>query len=299
MTSFPPPVLLRETDSAQGMLTCTLCHELAMEEPVMTPCDHVFCRSCISQALEHKRECPNDRKELYVHQLQPLPGILRRIWEQVGVKCPDPDCAWTGTVGNYANHRARCGQRSKLAVEKEREYNDRIMQLELQVAQYEDVNRELRETIHSLRKNIISQSATTSADDRTTTIQELKETIRILRFQLGVEQGEKRQRKRVRLIPQQTTTLQFDGSYKYGRGNVCELTQLIDRYHEDKPHEIDPNRIYGCVRKCYQAFQRGHGNNSHTVAVQMLLRACLGCTWFTTKQRGNIKTWCTEQGWDG
>jgi Zinc finger, C3HC4 type (RING finger) len=288
MTSFPPPLLLRETDSAQDILTCSLCHELAIDEPVMTPCDHVFCRSCISQALEHKRECPNDRQELHVYQLQPLSGISRRIWEQVGVKCPNQGCAWTGTAGNYANHAgATCGQRAQLSIEKEREYNDRIVQLESQVAAYEDINFELRETIRNLRS---SSQSTTSSDQ--TIIQEL--------FQLGVEHGERRQlveEQRARLMAEET--VQFDSSYKYDRERVVELAQLICKYLENMPNEIAPNRIYNCVRNCYLDFQRGYSDNpaNYSTDVRMLLHICLASTWFTTKQIGNISVWCQEQGW--
>lgn len=261
----------------------------------MTPCDHVFCRACISQALEHKKECPNDRQELHVYQLQPLSGISRRIWEQVGVKCPNQGCSWTGTAGNYANHAGTiCGQRPQLSLEKEREYNDRIVQLESQVAAYEDINFELRETIRNLRN---SQS-TTSADQ--TIIPALKDAIRSLRFQLGVEQGERRQlveAQRVRLMAEET--VQFDSSYKYGRERVVELAQLICKYLEDMPNEIDQNRIYSCVRNRYLDFQRGYPDNpaNYSTDVRMLLHICLACTWFTTKQHGNISTWCREQGW--
>jgi Zinc finger, C3HC4 type (RING finger) len=262
----------------------------------MTPCDHVFCRSCISQALEHKRECPNDRQELHAYQLQPLSGILRRIWEQVGVQCPNQGCAWTGTAGNYENHGAACGQRPQLPLEKEREYHDRIVQLELQVALYEDLNFELKETIHSLRNS----QPTTSADQ--STIQELNDKIRILRFQLGVEHGERRQlveAQRVRLTARET--VQFDSSYKYGRERVVELSQLICQYLENKPNAIDPHRIYNCVRNCYQHFQRGYRDNpaNYAMDVRMLLNICQASTWFTVKQLGNIEIWCREQGWLG
>jgi Zinc finger, C3HC4 type (RING finger) len=295
MASFPPPVLLRETDSAQGILTCTLCHELAMEEPVMTPCNHVFCRSCISQALEHKNECPNDRKELHLHQLHSLSGISRRIWEQVGVRCPNQGCAWTGTAGNYSNHVAICGQRSQLSVEKEREYKSRIEQLELQ-------NIKLQETIYNL-SNTCQSPNTTSPDQ--ITIQELKDKIRALRFQLGVEQGERRQlveAQRVRLATaEEEGAVQFDNSYNYGREGVVELAQLICKYLENKPSVINPSRIYNCVRNCYQDFQRGYTDNpaNYSTDVRMLLHICLASTWFTTKQRENIMTWCREHAWLG
>ena len=40
----------------------------------------------------------------------------------------------------------------------------------------------------------------------------------------------------------------FHGEYNYRRENVGELSQLISRYLENRPSDIDPNRIYNCVK---------------------------------------------------
>lgn len=249
----------------------------------------MFCRSCISQALEHKNECPNDRRELNVHQLQPLSGILRRIWEQLGVKCPNQVCAWTGTAGNYANHAAACGQRSQLSMQRKRDYDDRIAELEAQ-------NVELQ--IRILRSGSGQLNTTSAAFE--TRVQELKETIRILRFQLGVERGERRQlvdarRFRLAAMAEEDETAQFDSSYKYGSDRVVELAQRICKCLENKPSDINLNRIYNCVRNCYQGFCGGNSDNP--ASVRMLLHICLASSWFTTKQQEKMMTWCREHGW--
>ena len=88
-------------------MTCSLCCEMPMV-PVVTPCDHIFCRPCIFRALESRHECPNDRQPLNGSQILPISGALKRIWEQVAVKCPTTECPWTGVMGSYAAHAERC-----------------------------------------------------------------------------------------------------------------------------------------------------------------------------------------------
>jgi len=42
---------------------CSLCLRI-FYEPVSTPCDHVFCKGCITEALLHKEACPLCKKSL-------------------------------------------------------------------------------------------------------------------------------------------------------------------------------------------------------------------------------------------
>ena len=35
---------------------CAICWQL-MYKPVTTPCGHTFCKKCLEQALEQKRQC--------------------------------------------------------------------------------------------------------------------------------------------------------------------------------------------------------------------------------------------------
>lgn len=88
----------------------------------------------------------------------------------------------------------------------------------------------------------------------------------------------------------------FNGTYNFGRENVVQLSQLISRYLENKPEEIDKNRIYNCVRACYTDFNRGFGDNPehYDIDMRMLLATCLASTWFSPNQYSSMLKWYNE-----
>jgi chromosome segregation ATPase len=112
----PPPVLLDETAVLQDMV-CSVCFEIPHIDPVVTPCDHVFCRFCITQSLTlggtmAPQVCPNDRRPLCLQDIVPLHGLGKRMWDKIPVTCPinngNDDCTWSGTMGNYLAHAKSC-----------------------------------------------------------------------------------------------------------------------------------------------------------------------------------------------
>ena len=56
---------------------CHICLNAARDAVVTEHCGHLFCRQCISKALEQKNECPVDRLPLTMEQVAgpsaPLP----------------------------------------------------------------------------------------------------------------------------------------------------------------------------------------------------------------------------------
>jgi TolA-binding protein len=85
----------------------------------------------------------------------------------------------------------------------------------------------------------------------------------------------------------------FHGNYDVRRENVVELSQLLSRHLEDKPKEIDSNKIYNCVRACFTDLEKGYGDNPehYYMDMRMLLATCLACTWFTNNQQRSIEQW--------
>ena len=77
------------------------------------------------------------------------------------------------------------------------------------------------------------------------------------------------------------------------RENVVELSQLISRHLEDKPSEIDSNKLYNCVRSCLTDLEKGYGDNPehYYMDMRMLLATCLASTWFSPNQKRSIKQW--------
>jgi hypothetical protein len=156
-TSLVSPILRNEHGPAQDVFTCSLCCEIPME-PVVTPCHHVFCRPCIVRALQVKEECPSDRQPLELRELQDINGALRRIWENIPVRCPINQCSWTGTMGNYEAHAGLC---MKLSFGGDQEYERHVRELkekyEEQLQQlsrkFTTVKEELRALKEELREN--------------------------------------------------------------------------------------------------------------------------------------------------
>jgi len=50
-------------------LRCPICWDSPPEDPRRSPCGHSFCRSCIMQALSHKKECPVCRSHVQSHRV--------------------------------------------------------------------------------------------------------------------------------------------------------------------------------------------------------------------------------------
>eukprot|EP01083_Nonionella_stella_P117644 350837_1 len=53
---------------------CPICYECPFDEPLQTPCRHIFCGECIRSVLDHKSECPMCRKKVIISQLRKPPS---------------------------------------------------------------------------------------------------------------------------------------------------------------------------------------------------------------------------------
>ena len=102
------PVPVNE-DSLPDDLICSICMTLPVD-PVLTPSNYMFCRSCIHTSLERKEECPVTRSHCCAGSLRSPEGFVRRLWSSVQVKCGrhGNGCAWTGSVADYPAHSAKC-----------------------------------------------------------------------------------------------------------------------------------------------------------------------------------------------
>mmetsp|Transcript_46460 Transcript_46460/g.97634 ORF Transcript_46460/g.97634 Transcript_46460/m.97634 type:complete len:243 (+) Transcript_46460:191-919(+) len=240
--SPPTPTVLRPEQLPEDLI-CSICMALPTH-PLITPCDHIFCIECIHQALEMSNQCPIDRKPCTIPQLKPLQGCLSRIWGSTQVKCGNHQggCAWTGSIGDYANHLDQC---TSARNETESALQTEVETLKKRNAELEQNNAQLKAKLKS-RVNLPSL---------------------------------------------------FVGEYNYQRENVVQLSQLISRYLEDKPAEIDGNKIFDCIRNIVMDLKRDYDDNPqfYRMDVKMLLATCQASTWFSDRQRVNITTWYEEQ----
>ena len=240
--SHAPPVPLNP-DNVDDLI-CSICMTIPVD-PVITPCSHVFCSPCISQALHQNNLCPIDRKPCTLGQLKQLDGLSLRIWSGIQVKCGNHEngCAWRGPISDYSTHVENCTS-GRNPTGHEAALLEELETLRQENVHLKEKSKNMLEAIKSLSKRPNLPSL-------------------------------------------------FTGTYQFRRENVVQLSQLISRYLENKPREIDANKIYNCVRSCYLDFDKDYSDNPphYTVDMRMLLATCLASTWFTANQMSNIRSW--------
>lgn len=65
---------------------CAICMEI-LEDPLMTPnCEHIFCKSCLSNWLKDHSTCPKCRKRVNCRQLRPS-RICKAFLSELKVRC--------------------------------------------------------------------------------------------------------------------------------------------------------------------------------------------------------------------
>ncbi|KAL7411276.1 hypothetical protein BDY24DRAFT_143448 [Mrakia frigida] len=95
-----------QLDSINQNLICCLCHSPFIN-PAQTPCSHVFCSSCITQAISHSPTCPVDRRDLTLADLKEAPVVIRNMVDELLVKC---SCSELVQRQDFVSHKKSvCG----------------------------------------------------------------------------------------------------------------------------------------------------------------------------------------------
>ncbi|KAI9007567.1 hypothetical protein CLU79DRAFT_778137 [Phycomyces nitens] len=86
-------------------LICCIC-QTPFIDPVISPCGHTFCQSCIYQAIETSSHCPIDRAPLEIENLIPAVKIITNMVNELIVQCPrlDAGCDYQGQRQFIQNH---------------------------------------------------------------------------------------------------------------------------------------------------------------------------------------------------
>lgn len=113
---------------------CPVCLDVE-DDPVVTPCDHLFCKICFTPG-----RCPTCRRN--VRQTEPMSRILTEDYESLKLKCPFQRCNQELIIGNFRSHGQSCPFRSNecptCGYKMEEGHNslkEKIAALELQVGQ--------------------------------------------------------------------------------------------------------------------------------------------------------------------
>ncbi|GAM26669.1 hypothetical protein SAMD00019534_098440 [Acytostelium subglobosum LB1] len=80
-----------------------------IEDPVITPCGHTFCRSCLLNLLNTRRQCPTCKIPVTHKQLIPNYLVLDILADQT-VRCDhhNDGCQWTGKWSLLSDHLRQC-----------------------------------------------------------------------------------------------------------------------------------------------------------------------------------------------
>lgn len=140
-----------------GDLKCSICLEVPLR-PMITPCDHLFCDTCIQRALISQDSCPNCRSPCGLFDTRRLKNgsLLHRVWGGIKVNCSNHDgaCPWKGSISDYMKHTEECElQHMHRKVEI---LNTRTEFLETRIANLKSTNMELKMEINGLEKQNVS-----------------------------------------------------------------------------------------------------------------------------------------------
>lgn len=218
-----PDAAIIEPISVPKDLTCHICLDLA-EDPVETGCHHIFCSNCIKSSREQSNTCPVDRVPLTSATLRSIKDsnpVLYRVWNSTSLRCPHAHsrgCGWTGAPSNLTEHLSACA-RSNASVS-----TSTSAATTAQINRLKDEIQDLK-TEDRLSKELLEREQ--NAHRRTKALlQSAKSTIENL-------QNEKET---------------CDPSYHYNIYNMRSLARLIMQNLDDKPDEIDKNKIFVCIQ---------------------------------------------------
>jgi hypothetical protein len=273
---LPRPIIIDDVQDIENHpLYCSICCDIAIIHPVTTPCNHIFCLSCITQGLQRNLICPNDRISLSMNQLHPISGAHQYIHDRILLRCPK--CSqWNGKFQQYKEHANSCTS-SPYVQELEQNLKDSDLLVEKLEQKMKD-------------SDLLVEKLEQKLNDSDLLVKKLTDEKRLMTESIQSMQT---------TIDEYKSKSTFDASYGYDRNRVVELSQLICRYLESKPLKIDANRIFNCVKLIYDNLVQGWDDNPkyYSMDVLRLLSICKSSLWFTPNQHNRIKEWLDNYGW--
>ena len=152
---------------------CSICTDV-VENPVQTPCQHLFCNDCIRRWItEGRKSCPEDRRPLTANALKPPNRLTQQFLNKLIVKCKNysDGCNLLATYADMAQlveHelsqckvvqgdivREVCDQFEKEA----NSFKQKIADLRSEIVEKEKIIGSLKKTISENEKIIADQAA--------------------------------------------------------------------------------------------------------------------------------------------
>ncbi|XP_038074747.1 tripartite motif-containing protein 26-like [Patiria miniata] len=284
-------------------LLCGIC-KTVMKDAVLTRCGHAFCEQCLDTWLARplSGSCPQCRASVSKFQVSPV-WAIREIVSNLTVECDygDRGCRLVMRVESLEKHRTSCayapvecagcetvvsryelphhqGECAKIAATanepdldepRSREWSDQLVK---------DLENKLSRTEQQLKQTKRRLETSESSGRK------LERDLCEARLQLQRKQGEC-------TFLHLNSTPEFDPQYPYGFSpeSISKLSLLIACHLLRKPDYMDRNRIFNCVKRCYDSYARCGTHFEQDV--HMLVATAYASNWFTENQRINFHCW--------
>lgn len=91
-------------------LVCCIC-QCVLDNPVESPCRHVFCKICIETWLNNSSSCPACRRSTRKNSLRPVLPLVQNMLNRLLMFCDfkDNGCEQKIMLEHYINHIKTCG----------------------------------------------------------------------------------------------------------------------------------------------------------------------------------------------
>ena len=237
--AIPRPIFLddKDQDIDDHPLHCSICCDVSFN-PVITPCQHVFCRDCIENGLRSSLSCPNDRRPLNQNALTNISGLHDYIYNRTLVQCPKCD-KWTGQFQQYKVHVPTCTT-SPYVQSLERKLQDLQLLHGREMTNKQSTIDALQAALAQERLVVERNAAASIQSER----ERLQNVINTLQNEVALQ---------ARITSMGPV---FNTNYQYDEDNASDLSRIISRSLFNKPAAIDSNRIFNCVKRCYDGALR-------------------------------------------
>ena len=127
----PCPVIPVHPEEVYSELTCAICLNVPLH-PVMTSCQHLFCRDCLAQYQQQNEEisrCPTCRVESPQRPAALVAGsLVYRIWSKTNARCGNCDrgCPWIGSISDLEAHYQACRPASNASTRNLQERSEKL-----------------------------------------------------------------------------------------------------------------------------------------------------------------------------
>ncbi|XP_072173332.1 uncharacterized protein [Diadema setosum] len=282
-------------------LMCGIC-ACVLRDAVLTRCGHAFCQTCLDTWLARPLAgtCPQCRTCISKFQVSPV-WAIRELVNGMAIFCSNADrgCALTVRVEMLDKHLDCCGYAPVEcvacgAVVNRLEYPAHTAECDKaccekgtketpsqagggELPNTEELNRRLN-ALEIQLKHSRKQLHLCQADNR-----KLERELSKARLDLQRKRGE------FNLLKAQLC--EFDSDYPYGfhPDSVAKLSLLLACHLHAKPDQVDRNRIFNCIQRCYDNFARCGSRYEHEV--HMLVATAYASNWFSDNQKINFHCW--------